>query len=179
MLSLSGGGSEKVSLKKVETLHLFCEILKRNVQIGKHTVIIIDEAHLIEDTRTFEELRVLLNYVVDNKFTLTIILMGQTELREKLALLPQFKQRVNYHYHIQNLDLEEVGEYIKHRLLVAGHPTGELFCKYAVEEIYDTTQGLPRSINNLCDVCLMIGFDKGLDKIHKEVVLEAKKEVLM
>jgi general secretion pathway protein A len=54
-------------------------------------VIIIDEAHLIEDTRTFEELRVLLNYVVDNKFTLTIILMGQTELREKLALLPQFK----------------------------------------------------------------------------------------
>jgi len=142
-------------------------------------VIIIDEAHLIEDTRTFEELRVLLNYVVDNKFTLTIILMGQTELREKLALLPQFKQRVNYHYHIQNLDLEEVKEYIKHRLLVAGHPTGELFCKYAVEEIYEITQGLPRSINNLCDVCLMIGFDKGLDKIHKEVVSEAKKEVLM
>ncbi len=127
----------------------------------------------------FEELRVLLNYIVDNKFALTIILMGQTELREKLSSLPQFKQRVSYHYHLQNLDLEEVGEYIKHRLIVAGHPTGELFCKFAVEEVYHTTLGLPRSINNLCDVCLMIGFEKNVDKIHKEIVLEAKKEVLI
>ena len=170
------GGSEKISIKKVETLHLFCEILKRNVQIGKHTVIIIDEAHLIEDIKTFDELRVLLNYVVDNKFALTIILMGQTELREKLSTLPQFKQRVSYNYHLQNLELEEAGEYIKHRLVVAGHPDGDLFCKFAVEEIYEITQGLPRSINNLCD---MIGFDRGVEKIHKEIVLGAKKEILM
>jgi general secretion pathway protein A len=169
------------TIKKVETLQLFCEILKRNVQIGKHTVIIIDEAHLIEENKTFEELRVLLNYIIDNKFALTFILMGQTELREKLSSLPQFKQRVNYHYHIKNLDLNEVSEYIKHRLLVAGCSIsdGELFCKFAIEEIYNITNGLPRSVNNLCDVCLMIAFGNNVKKIHKEIVLEAKKEILI
>jgi general secretion pathway protein A len=176
---VQGGGGEKFSLKKVEILHLLCEILKRNIEIGKHTVVIVDEAHLIEDVRLFEEVRVLLNYIIDNNFTLTIILMGQTELREKLASLPQLKQRITYHYHLQNLDLNEVGEYIRHRLVVSGHHDGDIFCEHAIEEIYNTTLGLPRSINNLCDVCLMIGFERRMDKIDREIVLEAKKEVLI
>jgi len=170
---------EKLFLKKVEVLHLLCEVLRRNVEIGKHTVAIIDEAHLVENIKLFEEIRVLLNYIIDNNFALTVILMGQTELREKLAALPQLKQRVNYHYHLQNLDLEEVDEYIRHRLTAAGHPDGNIFHKPAVQEIYNITLGLPRSINNLCDVCLMIGFDKGVEKIDKEIVLEAKREVLL
>ncbi len=158
----------------METIHLFTEIIKRNLQINKHTIILFDEAHLVEDIKVFEELRVLLNLV-----SITIILLGQTELIEKISLLGQFKSRITYHYHIKNLDKDEVGEYIKHRLLVAGHKDGELFCKYAVEEIYNLTSGLPRLINNICDVCLMLGMGKNVDKIHKEIVQEAKEEVLI
>ncbi|MFN3966401.1 MAG: ExeA family protein [Endomicrobiia bacterium] len=173
-----GGGIEKLPLKRAELVHLFCEIIKRNLQIGKHTVILFDEAHLVEDIKVFEELRVLLNSI-DTKLPLSIILFGQTELREKIAQLGQFKSRITYHYHIKNLAKEEVEEYIKHRLLVAGHATGKLFCKFAVEEIYSITNGLPRLINNLCDICLMLGMGKTVDKIHKEIVLEAKEEVLI
>ncbi len=173
-----GGGIDKLPIKRAEMLHLFAEIVKRNLQIGKHTVILFDEAHLVEDIKVFEELRVLLNSV-DARTPLTIILLGQTELREKIALLGQFKSRISYHYHIKNLNQQEVGEYIKHRLLVAGHKDGEIFCKFAVEEIYRLTLGLPRLINNICDICLMIGMGKNLDKIHKEVVEEAKEEILL
>lgn len=178
LLSRKGGSIEKLPLGKAELVQLFVEIIKRNMQIGKHTVILFDEAHLVEDIKVFEELRVLLNSI-DTKLPLTIILLGQTELREKIALLGQFKSRITYHYHIKNLEKNEVGEYIKHRLLVAGHKDGEIFCKFAVEEIYNLTLGLPRLINNLCDVCLMLGMEKSVDKIHKEIVEDAKQEVLL
>ncbi|MFN3551056.1 MAG: ExeA family protein [Endomicrobiia bacterium] len=177
ILTRGGGGVEKLPVKKAEIIHLFVEIVKRNLQIGKHTVIFFDEAHLVEDIKVFEELRVLLNSTTT--IPISIILLGQTELREKIGLLGQFKSRITYHYHIKNLEKEEVDEYIKHRLLVAGHPTGELFCKFAVEEIYNLTSGLPRTINNICDVSLMLAMGKEMDKVHKEVILEAKEEVLL
>ena len=148
------------------------------MQIGKHTVILFDEAHLVENVKVFEELRVLLNSV-PQEGSLTIILFGQTELREKISLLGQFKSRITYHYHIKNLSKDEVGDYIRHRLLVAGARDGDIFCKYAVEEIYNLTLGLPRLINNICDVCLMLAMDKKVDKVHKEIVEEAKDEVLL
>ncbi|MCM8832113.1 MAG: AAA family ATPase [Candidatus Omnitrophica bacterium] len=173
------GGIEKLPTKYTELVQLFVEIVNRNFQIGKHTVIFFDEAHLVEDIKVFEQLRVLLNSAGQNTSSLSIILLGQTELREKIASLGQFKSRITYHYHIKNLDKEEVAEYIKHRLLVAGHPTGELFCKFAVEEIYNLTLGLPRTINNICDISLMLGMAKSVDKINKEIVLEAKEEVLL
>lgn len=172
-------GSTTQNLFKAKLLDLFTEILKRNLQINKHTVIIFDESHLVEDTRVFEELRVLLNYSWEHRYNLTIVLLGQTELREKLANLPQFKQRITYQYHLKNLNLEEVGEYLKHRLVVSGHKDGELFCKFAVEEIYTITKGLPRAINNVADLSLMIGMEKGVNKIHKEVIQETISELMI
>ncbi|MEW6040653.1 MAG: AAA family ATPase, partial [Elusimicrobiota bacterium] len=147
--SLGRGGSiEKMPIKKVETLQLFTEILRRNLQIGKHTTIIFDEIHLVSDVRIFEELRILFNYTFDSNYDLTIILLGQTEVREKLSQLPQFKQRISCHYHLKTLDNIEVGEYLKHRLVVSGHKDGNIFCSFAVEEIFQNSLGLARTINN-------------------------------
>jgi type II secretory pathway predicted ATPase ExeA len=174
-----GGSIDKMPEKKVEMLQLFTEMLRRNQQINKHTAIILDETHLIEDIRTFEELRVLLNYTFDNNYDLTLILLGQTEVREKIAQLPQFKQRISYHYHLQALSEQEVAAYLKHRLIVSGHKDGAVFTPDAVHEIHRASQGLGRTINNIADVCMMLGMDKNLRQINAAFAKEALEDVLL
>ncbi|MGA2090877.1 MAG: AAA family ATPase [Endomicrobiales bacterium] len=179
LLIVPGGSIEKVPENKIDALHLFTEILRRNRQINKHTVIIFDETHLISDIRVFEEIRVLLNFTFDNNYDLTLILLGQSEVREKIAQLPQFKQRINFQYHLQALSEGEVGAYLQHRLKVSGHKDGDVFLPEAVHEIFINSHGLSRTINNIADVCLMVGLDKHSSHITAEIARAALDEVLL
>lgn len=146
-------------------------ILHNNYRDGKDTVIIIDECHVIDDPKIFEELRLLLNFQIEDRFLLTLLLFGQPELREKIDNNKQFEQRIAIKCHLTNFDLQDTTYYIAHRLKVAG-AQAPIFTNEAVESIFERTGGIPRRINRLCDICLLSGFAKKLTQIDKMIVSE-------
>lgn len=151
-------------------------ILHNNSRDGKDTVIIIDEGHIIDDPKIFEELRLLLNFQVEDRFLLTLLLFGQPELRQKIDSNKQFEQRIAIKCHLDNLSLDDTIGYIKHRLKIVGR-NEPVFTPEALEVIYDRAGGIPRRINRLCDICLLSGMIKEKKEITEDIVLEEAKEL--
>ncbi len=164
-------------IRKTDTLIALNETLLNNMRDGKETVVIIDEAHSIEDNSIFEELRLLLNFQTPDRFLLTLLLFGQPELTQKIETNKQLGQRIAIKCHLEALSLEETKGYIAHRLSVAGG-LRQPFSEGAFKIIYDYSSGIPRRINQICDVCLLAAFDKGLDKIDETFVMEEIKGFL-
>ncbi|NQT95955.1 MAG: AAA family ATPase, partial [Candidatus Omnitrophica bacterium] len=98
---------------KLKILHTINDILYKNMEEGKEVVIIVDEAQVISNIDMFEELRLLLNFQLNNRFLLTLILVGQPELREKINKLPQLRQRMAISFHLNVLSPEETIGYIE------------------------------------------------------------------
>lgn len=161
---------------KSELLHKLNDLLYRNMNNHKHSVIIIDEAQAIEDESTFEEIRLLLNFQLNEMFLLTLLLVGQPELKDKIDKVPQFKQRLAIRYHLGTLDLNETGEYIRHRCQVAGRKE-PLFSDEAISLIYSASKGIPREINNICDLCLVIGLGEKVSLINEVIVSQVIKDI--
>ena len=154
-------------------LEVIANILVNNAKDGKETLVIIDEAHVIDEMGVFEELRLLLNFQVENKFLLALLLMGQPELKERIRKNKQLAQRIAMGYHLEPLSQEEIGDYIAHRLKVAGQGGRFIFSEQAIKPIYENSGGIPRRINQICDMSLVTGFAKKADKVDEEIVQEA------
>lgn len=152
-------------------LKMLEQILQNNLREGKETVIIIDEAHVIQDERVFEGLRMLLNFQLQESFLLTLVLLGQPELKQKVEDNQQLEQRIAIKYHLYPLVLEETMDYISYRIKIAGREE-PIFTREAMECVYEHTGGIPRRINRLCDICLVSGFSRQLKRIDKDIVLE-------
>lgn len=168
------GVHDRVPEQKTDILHQLSAILNDNYSEGRHTVIIVDEAHLIDDRLIFEELRLLLNFQKRDKFLLTLILVGQPELREKIVHLKPLDQRISIRFHLKGLRYEETRLYILHRLEVAG-ATRPVFEEDTFQMIHDSSGGIPRRINQICDFALLAGFGLKSSLITKEII----KEVVM
>jgi type II secretory pathway predicted ATPase ExeA len=170
--------NEHVKGSKPELLHMMQDIIYKNFNGGKKTVILIDEAQIIKNKETFEEVRLFLNFQLNDRFLITLILIGQPELLSRIRHIPQLKQRLGVKYHLSGFNAVETAEYIKHRLSVAG-TKAEIFTPEAVEVIYDYSKGLPRSINNICDMSLLIGFGQEAKLIDKELVRKVVADLTM
>lgn len=153
-------------------LEVINNILLNNAKDGKETLVIVDEAHVIDDAEVFEELRLLLNFQLEDRFFLTLLLMGQPELKERVHKNKQLVQRIAMGYHLEHLSKDEVPKYIDHRLKVAGG-NRDIFTDDAIGLIFTNSGGIPRRINQICDMSLVTGFSKKADKISGEIVSEA------
>ena len=102
-----------------------------------------------------------------------MVLVGQPQLKALLGRpeLVQFAQRISSDFHIPKLTVDEVARYIHHRLTVAGR-TEPLFDAAAVHRIAVAANGIPRSINILCDTALIYGFSCEASRITREIVDE-------
>jgi general secretion pathway protein A len=163
------GGDRHDYKTKGELLHIFNEMIYRHLEEQKETVIVIDEAQAIEDLETFEELRLLLNFQQNNRFLLTLILIGQPELRARLKGLPQLKQRLVIDYHINPLDEKDCGQYIDHRLRVAGAQR-EIFDAAAKRLIFRNSGGIPRVVNGLADTALLVGYSENRKIVDEKLI---------
>ena len=163
------GGDRHDYKTKGELLHLFNEMIYRNLENQKETIIVIDEAQAIEDLETFEELRLLLNFQQNNRFLLTLILIGQPELRMRLKGLPQLKQRLVIEYHINPLDEKDCSQYIDHRLRIAGAQR-EIFDLRAKKLIFRHSGGIPRVVNGLADTALLVGFSENRKLVDEKLI---------
>jgi len=139
---------------------------------GKEITLIVDEAHLLEDS-TLEELRLMTNADYDRQSPLTLILMGQPALRQRLRA-PNFealRQRLRYKYCLEGLDQEETIRYIQQRLTAAGL-SSELFAHEALLLIFQISEGVLRRINNLCSLVLLKAKSKKRSTIDAAFVSE-------
>jgi general secretion pathway protein A len=170
-------GVESQQKSKPELLHLLNDVFFRNYREGRDTVIIVDEAQLIEDDAVFEELRLLMNFQTDDRFLVTLLLIGSPELRERVRRLKHLDQRITIRYHLNTLDYTHTAAYVTHRLKMAGRST-PIFTEEAVKLIFDFTRGTPREINNLCDVALLVGYSKRAKEIGEKIVAEVIKDMV-
>ncbi len=162
---------------KVDLLHMLNDLFYKNFKAGRDNVIIIDEAQLIEDEAIFEEIRLLLNFQLDDQFLVTLLLIGSPELRDKVRRMRHFDQRITIRYHLNTLDCQHTANYIAHRLKMAGQ-SRRIFTDEAVKLIFDFTRGTPREINNLCDISLLIGYSKRVREIDEKIVAEVIKDTV-
>ncbi len=160
-----------VPKQKEDVLMGIERFLKDTMQDGKHAVVAIDEAQLINDESVFEELRLLLNFQTETRFMLTLLLSGQPELKEKLDANKQFSQRVTLSYHLKPLDFAETRNYVLHRLEIAGL-RGNIFDDKAMDLIYARSGGIPRWINNIAGMSMLAAYSKGVKFITEDLVAE-------
>ncbi|MBI4849866.1 MAG: AAA family ATPase [Nitrospirae bacterium] len=144
---------------------------------GQKTVLIIDEAQNLS-ADVLEQLRLLTNLETNQVKLLQIILLGQPELREKLAQpeLRQLSQRVIARYHLGSISKKELASYVSHRLTIAGVKR-QLFTDSAIAKLYELSGGVPRLINVLCDRALIGAFALGKNEVSKSILIKASREV--
>lgn len=154
------------------------EFLLRTHAVGMNNVLIIDEAQLLS-TEVLEQLRLLTNLETRERKLLQIILIGQPELRGMLAApeLEQLAQRVIARFHLPALSAAETGQYIKHRLTVAGLRGNMPFDRKLRERIHQLSRGVPRRINLLCDRALLGAYAQGQSKVSVATLSRAAEEV--
>lgn len=167
------------SLKKDQLLSEITDALFRLHCDGKIPVVVIDEAQLIPGRELFDEIRLLTNFQLDDKNLISVILMGQPELRTTLtqSVYEPFRQRISLQFHLLPLDLEETQEYLDFRLTAAGGAPG-LFAPDAVQRIFELSGGVPRRINTLATHALLAGFGRDAAWIDADLVDEAAGELL-
>jgi type II secretory pathway predicted ATPase ExeA len=143
---------------------------------GQRIILVIDEAQNLGPAG-LEELRVLSNINSGKEMILQTILIGQPELRELLRLqsLRQFAQRIAIDHHIEPLSHHETCRYVKHRLTVAGG-SAELFAADALDLVHESTGGVPRLINTVCDTALVYGFSEQRPRIDLELVEQVVRD---
>ncbi|ESS73904.1 general secretion pathway protein A [Methyloglobulus morosus KoM1] len=164
------------SKNKAERYQIFTRFLAEEHKKQRRVILIVDEAQNM-DIETLEELRLLSNINVADQIKLQMILVGQPELVDKLNQpeLVQFAQRISIEYHLKPLNFEETRNYIAHRLLIAG-VNSTIFNEAALAAIYFYTEGVPRLINNICDLAMVFAFAAETKKIGWKTITEVVNE---
>ncbi len=145
---------------------------------GRNSVLVIDEAQNLSPA-VLEQLRLLTNLETSERKLLQIILIGQPELRTMVAQpeLEQLAQRVIARYHLGSLTVAETGQYIAHRLAVAGLAGPAPFPANVIAPIHALTKGVPRRINLLCDRALLGAYVENRAQVTRKIVRRAAGEV--
>jgi len=163
---------------KSELLDALYEKFYEDYRAGITPVLIIDEAHLIPYRETFEEIRLLTNFQMDDTNLLSLILVGQPDLRKKLLLpsLLAFRQRIGIFCQLGFIGEDEMRSYIEHRVTVGGRDE-PLFTDAAILSMYKCSKGAPRMINSLANMSLLEGFARDSKMIDESIVSAAAKEI--
>lgn len=176
---LSDFGLQAAGKSKSEILFELSRFLIERGAKKLTTVLIIDEAHLLSE-EILEEIRLLSNLETTDDKLLQIVLVGQSELDEKLdaVSLRQFKQRIALRAQLAPLDQNETRAYIEKRLQIAGADLqGEpIFPEETVMAVYRYTQGLPRLINTVCENAMITAYSRLTYTVAPEIVDDVARE---
>ncbi len=168
--------NRKQSVKSyIDRLNIY--LLKAHAN-GRNSALLIDEAQSLS-LPLLEQLRLLTNLETNQKKLLKIMLLGQSELRDKLTQqdAAQINQRITSRYHLLPLDRENCFSYILHRLAVAGERQ-KVFSKKALSRVFLFSGGIPRVINVICDRSLLGTYVEGEYLVSAKIVDQAAREVL-
>lgn len=171
-------GIKNETKNRNELISSLNKFLIQQLSLGFNVVVIIDEAQNLKPA-ILEQVRMLSNLETEKDKLFQIILVGQPELRDKLnsPSLRQLRQRISVRYHILPLQMDEVEQYIAHRLNVAGSDGALIFTDKAVEQIYRYSEGVPRLINIICDRALLAGYVLEKKKIGHDIIIKCVREM--
>jgi general secretion pathway protein A len=147
-----------------QSVRSITNLLARNTREGRHALIVIDEAHLLDGNGALEAVRLLLNLQTDGLPDLTLLLVGQTTLLAAVDRHPQLEERLGVKCLLRPMSQTETIDYIRHRLAVAG-ASQPVFDDEGLAAIYRFSLGVPRRINRLADLALLIGYAEDLTQI--------------
>jgi type II secretory pathway predicted ATPase ExeA len=164
---------------KGEFLDHFIDFLDRSHAAHKKVLLIIDESQRLTSA-LLEEIRLLSNIEKYENKLLNIFFVGQNEFNQFL-MLPEHKairQRITINYHINPLDENETGAYIRHRLKVAGARM-EIFDEGSIAEVFRFSKGYPRLINIICDHAMLTGFIKSAEVVTAGMVSDCAADLTL
>src|SRR5438445_3057060 len=171
---LLGGLGLDVARQDIVSMHRkLNQVLVRELLASRRFVLIIDECQNLDDS-VLKTIRMLSNFETPRTKLMQIILVGQTQLMDKLLSpsLAQLRQRISILSRLEPLTWAETVWYIEHRLQVAGYVGAALFTPEALEEIWERCDGIPRNINNLCFNTLLMGCGEGRKQIDPAIVAQ-------
>ncbi len=152
-------GIQTYGMAKVDLTRALYELLLRNRQAGRRTIVFVDEAQALS-REALEELRLISNLETWHEKLLHLFLVGQPEILEKLESfnLRQLRQRVELFVQIEPMSATETRQYIEHRIRVANPLREVAFSEAATTLVHQLTGGTPRMINILCDASLLVAY---------------------
>jgi general secretion pathway protein A len=160
----------------VDALHRFLLDARAH---DRDVVLLVDEAQDLS-AEVLEQVRLISNLETDTEKLIQIVLMGQSELQEMMRRhdLRQLAQRVTARYHLAPLDRAETEEYVRHRLSVAGGLTTVHFTPEALSAVHQSSSGVPRLVNLICDRALLAGYVQGTHTITRTMAEQAAREAM-
>ncbi len=144
---------------------------------GRHPVIVLEDAHLITDPEKWEVLRLLLNFRAGMRSGLSVLLVAQTCLLPLLERMSAWEERLMVKSLVRPFSVMETAAYVSHRLKVAGN-SQEVFEPKALECLHELAQGIPRRINRLADLALLVGYAEAQETIPAEQIQAVAEELL-
>lgn len=147
------GSDTVLDASKGARWYMFERVVEQLIEERRHLILIFDEAQELS-AAALNELKQLTNLNGHGRNPLTVFLVGQPELRQKVARLPAVNQRISLRFHLRPLSLEETGDYLQQRLRAAGHAHGHLFSLQAVLRLFAATRGIPRELNRMAKLAL-------------------------
>jgi general secretion pathway protein A len=178
-LAMLDFGLTDIPQSKAQRLARLQEFLLQNHREGRINVLFVDEAHTLTP-ELLEEVRLLTNFESSNTKLLQIVLSGHTELDEILDRheLRQLKQRIAIRVGLRPLQSpNEVGLYMLHRWRKAGAKGDLAFLPGAISAIAHYSQGIPRTINSLCDNGLLLAFGAGRKAVDRSMVIDIARDL--
>jgi general secretion pathway protein A len=168
----------EAAASKTRCLSALTRVLKERQAAGSMAALIIDEAQCLPD-ELLEEVRLLANIETPQEKLLSIILVGQPEIAERLnrPTQRQIKQRVGLRSTLTALDQAETAAYIATRVQVAGGTCDSLFTADAIAAIYEYAAGIPRTISVICDNALVTGFALDWRPVDRDVIFEVCRDL--
>ncbi len=145
---------------------------------GRLILLVIDEAQNL-GLGALEELRMLSNLETEKSKLMQIVLVGQPNLRDKLAApeLEQLRQRITVSYHLSPLDADETANYINHRLRRASNGAPLEFPRDVTDIVHSRSRGVPRIINVICDATLVFGYAEERRQIDTDLIADVLVEL--
>lgn len=159
------------------TLRQLEQRLRHWTSAGRHPVIIIDDAHLIEDSQVFRTLQLLLNYQQRPEIDFSLLLIGEPNLLGPIERMAQLNERLGARSLLKPLSHDETAGYVRHRLETAGR-TERIFEDDALAVIFELSGGVPRRINRLCDLALLVGYADELTTLSAAEIEAVGEELL-
>jgi len=160
----------------VDLFGRFQQYLISEYAAGRRVILVFDEAQNLS-RESLEELRMFTNINSNKDELLQLVLVGQPELRDMIRRpdLTQFAQRVSAAFHLTAMDAATVRGYIRHRLQVAG-AVEDVFSVAAADMVHENTGGVPRLVNQLCDLSMVYAYTKGQKRVPRLTVQQVLED---
>lgn len=163
---------------KTSSLQQIEKVWTSQREVNTHSVLIIEEAHLLRDPALSETLRILPFLGNSEMPAVTVLLVGQSSLAPWLNAFPGWEEHFGAKCHLPALTCEETMGYVAHRLRAAGSPKNP-FTNKALESLHHLSGGSPRRINRLADLALLVGYAEDIKQVDVSQVEAVSEELAL